>query len=62
MKKINQFINGKEHLSKSSRSGDIFNPAKGEKIGVVSFADKDDVQLAIDSALAAFPSWLKLLL
>jgi len=57
MKKINQFINGKEHLSKSSRFGDIFNPAKGEKIGEVSFATKDDVQLAIDSARAAFPSW-----
>ena len=33
MKKINQFINGKAHESKSSRFGDIFNPAKGEKIG-----------------------------
>ena len=51
MKKINQFINGKEHLSKSSRFGDIFNPAKGEKIGEVSFANKDDVQLAIDLSL-----------
>jgi len=57
MKKINQFINGKSHESKSSRFGDIFNPAKGEKIGEVSFAIKDDVKLAIDSARAALPSW-----
>ena len=57
MKKINQFINGKSHESKSSRFGDIFNPAKGEKIGEVSFANKDDVKLAIDSARAALPSW-----
>jgi malonate-semialdehyde dehydrogenase (acetylating)/methylmalonate-semialdehyde dehydrogenase len=57
MKKINHFINGKEHESKSARFGDVFNPAKGEKIGEVCFANKDDVKLAIDSAWAALPSW-----
>ena len=57
MKKINQFINGKAHESKSSRFGDIFNPAKGEKIGEVGFANKEDIKLAIDSARAALPSW-----
>ena len=57
MKKINQFINGQEHQSKSSRFGDIFNPASGEKIGEVSFANKDDVKLVIESAQTAFQSW-----
>ena len=57
MKKINQFIKGQEHQSKSSRFGDIFNPASGEKIGEVSFANKDDVKLVIESAQAAFQSW-----
>ena len=57
MKKINHFINGKKHESKSARFGDVFNPAKGEKIGEVCFANKDDVKLAIDSAWAALPSW-----
>ena len=45
MKKINHFINGKEYISKSDRFGDIFNPASGEKIGSVSFANKIDVAL-----------------
>ena len=57
MKKINQFIKGQEHQSKSSRFGDIFNPASGEKIGEVSFANEDDVKLVIESAQAAFQSW-----
>ena len=57
MKKINQFIKGQEHQSKSSRFGDIFNPASGEKIGEVSFANKDDVKLVIESAQTAFQSW-----
>jgi len=57
MKKINQFIKGQEHQSKSSRFGDIFNPASGEKIGEVSFANEDDVKLVIESAQAVFQSW-----
>ena len=57
MKKINHFINGKEYISKSDRFGDIFNPASGEKIGSVSFANKDDVVLAIQNASDAQKKW-----
>ena len=57
MKKINHFINGKEYISKSDRFGDIFNPASGEKIGSVSFANKDDVALAIQNASDAQKKW-----
>ena len=57
MKKINHFINGKEYTSKSDRFGDIFNPASGEKIGSVSFANKDDVALAIQNASDAQKKW-----
>ena len=57
MKKINQFINGQEYISKSDRFGDIFNPASGEKIGSVSFANKDDVALAIQNASDAQKKW-----
>ena len=57
MKKINHFINGKEYISKSDRFGDIFNPASGEKIGTVSFANKDDVALAIQNASDAQKKW-----
>tara|TARA_B100001057_G_scaffold81733_1_gene77190 strand:- start:3722 stop:5215 length:1494 start_codon:yes stop_codon:yes gene_type:complete len=57
MKKINHFINGREYISKSDRFGDIFNPASGEKIGSVSFANKDDVSLAIQNASDAQKKW-----
>ena len=57
MKKINHFINGQEYISKSDRFGDIFNPASGEKIGSVNFANKDDVALAIQNASDAQKKW-----
>ena len=38
---VNQFIDGKEHISKSERFGDIYNPASGEKIKKVSFSNED---------------------
>ena len=53
MKTVNQFINGKEHISKSERFGDVFNPANGEITKKVSFANNDDVKLAIDCAVEA---------
>ena len=51
MKVINQFINGKEYISKSKRFGDVFNPANGEKVKKVSFANSEDVKLAIELSL-----------
>ena len=59
MKKINHFINGKEYSSQSKRYGDVHNPALGEKIAEVSFANSDDVEQAIISAKNAFSSWSK---
>ena len=59
MKKINHFINGAEYISKSKRFGDVFNPALGEKIAEVSFANDQDVGIAITSAKAAFNTWSK---
>ena len=57
MRKVNQFIDGKEHISKSDRLGDIFNPAQGEKIAEVSLANKSDVDAAIKSALDVKQIW-----
>ena len=57
MKVINQFINGKEHISKSERFGDVFNPANGEKTKKVSFANSEDVKLAIECAVEAGKRW-----
>ena len=59
MKKINHFIDGKEYSSQSKRFGDVYNPALGEKIAEVSFANSDDVEQAIISAKNAFSSWSK---
>ena len=59
MKTINHFINGEEYISKAKRFGDVFNPALGEKIAEVSFANDQDVGAAIASAKAAFSSWSK---
>ena len=59
MKKINHFIDGNEYLGQSKRSGDVYNPALGEKIAEVSFANSDDVEQAIISAKNAFSSWSK---
>ena len=57
MKKINQFIDGKEYISKSERVCDVFNPAKGEKIGETSLANSDDINLVIQSAMSAKQKW-----
>ena len=54
---VNQFIDGKEHISKSERFGDIYNPASGEKIKKVSFSNEDDVELAIKCAVKAGEKW-----
>ena len=59
MKKINHFIDGKEYTSLSKRFGDVYNPALGEKIAEVSFANSDDVEQAIISAKNVFSSWSK---
>ena len=59
MKKINHFIDGNQYLGQSKRSGDVYNPALGEKIAEVSFANSDDVEQAIISAKNAFSSWSK---
>ena len=57
MQVVNQFIDGKVHISKSERFGDIYNPASGEKIKKVSFSNEDDVELAIKCAVKAGEKW-----
>ena len=56
MKTVNQFINRKEHISKSERFGDVFNPANGEITKKVSFANSEDVKLAIECACLLYTS------
>jgi succinate-semialdehyde dehydrogenase / glutarate-semialdehyde dehydrogenase len=51
------FIDGEFTPGKGSRGGEVINPATGEVIGRVPFAEPEDVDRAIASAAAAFPAW-----
>ncbi len=51
------YINGEWVKSKSETIGDVWNPAKGEKIATVRYGSKDDVDMAVKAAKEAFPEW-----
>jgi malonate-semialdehyde dehydrogenase (acetylating)/methylmalonate-semialdehyde dehydrogenase len=51
------WINGQAADSRSGRYGDVTNPATGQVIRAVPFADAADVDAAVKAAMAAFPAW-----
>ena len=51
------WINGQVTPSNSTRFGDVTNPATGEVIRTVPFANATDVDIAVRAAVAAFPAW-----
>ena len=51
------WINGQKTTSTSERSGDVTNPATGQVIRTVPFANAADVDAAVKAAMAAFPAW-----
>jgi malonate-semialdehyde dehydrogenase (acetylating)/methylmalonate-semialdehyde dehydrogenase len=51
------WINGQAARSNSTRFGDVTNPATGEVIRSVPFANAADVDAAVKAAAAAFPAW-----
>jgi malonate-semialdehyde dehydrogenase (acetylating)/methylmalonate-semialdehyde dehydrogenase len=57
MKRITHWVNGGYSTSKAARSGDIYNPATGEVIGSVDFADSALVDQAVAVATEAFKTW-----
>ena len=57
MKRITHWVNGEYSTTKAARSGDIYNPATGEVIGSVDFADSALVDQAVNVANEAFKSW-----
>jgi malonate-semialdehyde dehydrogenase (acetylating)/methylmalonate-semialdehyde dehydrogenase len=57
LRTISHWIGGKTIASASGRHGTVWNPATGEAAANVDFADARAVDLAIDSAQAAFPEW-----
>jgi len=54
---MKNYINGEFVESKSSTFGDVWNPALGEKIATVPYGTKEDVDLAVKAAKAAYPEW-----
>ncbi len=57
MKRITHWVNGEYSTTKAARSGDIYNPATGEVIGSVDFADSALVDQAVNVATEVFKSW-----
>ena len=57
METINHFIGGREVEGTSGRHGDVYNPAVGELVRRVAFADEGELDAAVSSATQAFPAW-----
>ena len=53
---IGHYIGGRHQAGKGS-TAPSYNPATCEVIGAVALADAKEVDLAVQSALAAFPAW-----
>ena len=53
---IGHYIGGRHQAGKGSTVSS-YNPATGDVIGAVALADAKEVDLAVQSALAAFPAW-----
>src|SRR5580765_7210152 len=51
------WINGEKGAALSTRFGNVTNPATGQVIRTVPFADAADVDRAVKAAAAAFPAW-----
>ena len=57
MEELEHFINGKRVKGESGRFGDVYNPATGEIQAKVPFASTEEVDAAVQCALAAQPAW-----
>ena len=54
---IEHWISGRVVPGTSGRRADVFNPATGAVTGRVALANAQEVDAAVQSALAAFPAW-----
>jgi malonate-semialdehyde dehydrogenase (acetylating)/methylmalonate-semialdehyde dehydrogenase len=57
MKLISHWIGGSENKGTGARRGEVYNPALGEQIAEVCFADEKDMDVAVRAAHDAFPAW-----
>jgi malonate-semialdehyde dehydrogenase (acetylating) / methylmalonate-semialdehyde dehydrogenase len=51
------YIAGELVRGRSGRTGAVFNPALGETVASVAFANREEVELAVAAARDAAPSW-----
>ena len=54
---MKNYINGEWVESDSTTIGDVWNPAKGEKIAIVAYGNAQDVDRAVNAANEAFQEW-----
>ena len=57
MEVVPHWINGSEIISKSHRSGEVYNPALGSISKQVDFADIETIDSAIANSKSAFAEW-----
>jgi malonate-semialdehyde dehydrogenase (acetylating)/methylmalonate-semialdehyde dehydrogenase len=57
LERVKNYINGAWVESKSIKTGDVWNPARGERIATVAYSTKEDLDQAVKAAKAAFPEW-----
>ena len=57
LERLPMWIGGRAHAPTTKRYGEVTNPATGEVIRHVPFANAADVDAAVRSAEAAFPAW-----
>ena len=57
MSDIQHYIDGKRVDGTNGRSGEVYNPATGERTRRVAFAGPGDVDRAVRAAAEAFPAW-----
>jgi malonate-semialdehyde dehydrogenase (acetylating) / methylmalonate-semialdehyde dehydrogenase len=57
MERIGHWIGGKLVPGESGRTGPVFDPATGEQTHEVDFADRAEIDRAVETAKEAFPAW-----
>ncbi len=57
LERLPLWIGGRAVPAHTKRYGEVTNPATGEVIRHVPFADKDDVDAAVRAATSALPEW-----
>src|SRR5437868_559276 len=57
LERLPLWIGGKAVAARTQRYGEVTNPATGEVVRHVPFANREDLDAAVSAARAAFPAW-----